>query len=217
MLRLALLACAAGQYAIDDIVHAPPSAPGAPVVVTDSVTSRSLVLRWSPVDDPDRGLPDYYAIQQTELFARDAGWVDVATRVGAPAEAGAAQTETQVVSIVPPEHGGRVVGGYFRLALAYGGVHVESEAAAARFTPPIAFDAGAAELAAALESLENVQHVKVRRCDEMGGLGGAGGWLGGCAHADRGALSWLLTFEAPGANRALDARASVAEVRTRAS
>ena len=26
MLRLALLACAAGQYAIDDIVHAPPSA-----------------------------------------------------------------------------------------------------------------------------------------------------------------------------------------------
>ena len=69
----------------------------------------------------------------------------------------------------------------------------------------------------ALESLENVQHVKVRRCDEMGGLGGAGGWLGGCAHADRGALSWLLTFEAPGANRALDARASVAEVRTRAS
>ena len=101
MLRLALLACAAAQYAIDEYAHAPPSAPGAPIVVTDSVTSRSLVLRWSPVDDPDRGLPDYYAIQQTELFARDAGWADVATRVGAAPD-GAAQTETQVVSIVPP-------------------------------------------------------------------------------------------------------------------
>ena len=94
-------------------------------------------------------------------------------------------------------------------------MHVESEAAAVRFTPPIAFDASAAELAAALEALENVQHVKVRRCDEMGGLGGAGGWLGGCAHADRGALAWLLTFEAPGDNRAFEARESVSEINPR--
>lgn len=47
----------------------------------------------------------------------------------------------------------------------------------------------------ALESLETVQRVQVRRCDASGGLGGSGGWLGGCPYGKRGGYSWEVLFE----------------------
>jgi len=47
----------------------------------------------------------------------------------------------------------------------------------------------------ALEGLETVPRVQVRRCDEAGGLGGSGGWLGGCPYGKRNGYSWEVIFE----------------------
>jgi hypothetical protein len=47
----------------------------------------------------------------------------------------------------------------------------------------------------ALEALETVQKVQVRRCDASGGLGGSGGWLGGCPYGKRGGYAWEVLFE----------------------
>ena len=35
----------------------------------------------------------------------------------------------------------------------------------------------------------------MRRCDEAGGLGGTGGWVGGCPYGTRGGFSWQVVFE----------------------
>ena len=35
----------------------------------------------------------------------------------------------------------------------------------------------------------------MRRCDEAGGLGGSGGWIGGCPYGKRGGYSWEIVFE----------------------
>jgi hypothetical protein len=48
---------------------------------------------------------------------------------------------------------------------------------------------------AALEGLETIKKVQVRRCDEAGGLGGAGGWVGGCPYGPRGGYAWHILFE----------------------
>ena len=51
------------------------------------------------------------------------------------------------------------------------------------------------QVQAALEALETVQHVQVRRCDQAGGLGGSGGWLGGCPYGKRNGFEWEVLFE----------------------
>lgn len=46
-----------------------------------------------------------------------------------------------------------------------------------------------------IQILEPIQRVQVRRCDEAGGLGGAGGWTGGCPFGARGGLAWQVVFD----------------------
>lgn len=51
------------------------------------------------------------------------------------------------------------------------------------------------QVKSALEALDPIHHVQVRRCDESGGSGGSGGWLGGCPYAKRNGYSWEVVFE----------------------
>jgi hypothetical protein len=51
------------------------------------------------------------------------------------------------------------------------------------------------QVKAALEALDPIHKVQVRRCDESNGNGGSGGWLGGCPYGSRNGFSWEVLFE----------------------
>lgn len=51
------------------------------------------------------------------------------------------------------------------------------------------------QVKAALEALDPIHRVQVQRCDESGGSGGTGGWLGGCPYGKRHGYSWRVIFE----------------------
>ena len=71
----------------------------------------------------------------------------------------------------------------YQLAFNFGDVgsnspHIDRESNT--ITRKIPATATSAELKAALEELENIGVVEVRRCDDANGLGGMNSWVGGC-------------------------------------
>ena len=191
----------------------PLSPPVAPQAVRSSILPTSLEVVWPRGDDAVVEPTEWFEVQRRRLGDPDDdvhGWktVENGDRVGSRYMAGIEGAfengphEAQVIS-VRVDRGQAVTEGYFQLAFNLGGVSYQERYTSAIYannhtaaiTKRIAWDATAAEVKSALEALESIGRVQVRRCDESGGLGGSGGWVGGCPYGRRGGYSWEVVFD----------------------
>ena len=95
--------------------------------------------------------------------------------------------------------GDTTLAGEYQLAFAYGQeltVQPHLDPQQNTVTPKIPVGATSAQLKAALESLENIQTVEVRRCDEWTTDSGIDGWMGECPYLSVGGYTYRIVFTA---------------------
>lgn len=188
-LNMRAMQCVVAAIAVtSSFLPSPP--PEAPEVI--DVGTRTVRLRW-PFIKESVSLPiEAYEIEMAKLANGSLEWVPIQSR------AEKQRFERNVFQLVEVrvDAESRVEGGSFQLFLSWGGI-TPMHTDAVSVTQPIPFDASAATVEAAIEELENVENVRVRRCDSRGGIGGTIGWIGSCPYGTRGGYSWRVEFDTP--------------------
>ena len=199
-----------GRRTPRQVTNVPMTPVVAPQPIRSSILPHSMEITWPRGDDAVVEPTDWFEVQRRALGEPETAWktVENGARVGAPAMLGIekgfreGQHEVQVLS-VRVDRGEKIESGYFQLAFSFGGANYQERYTSAIYasnqtaviTRRIPFDATAEEVKASLEELETIQRVQVRRCDAAGGLGGSGGWVGGCPYGRRGGYTWEVLFE----------------------
>ena len=174
-----------------------PQAPTSPPELSNATTT-GMTVTWEPTIESESYAVDAYRVEVLSLQERHKGWQVLDDAV----EEARTRNEVQFIN-VRVDRGRRVSGGGFWLYLAYDGIHPIDTDHKQAVTPEIPWDASAAQMKSALEALDTVNVVQVRRCDasflpnrDLTGTG-AEAWVGRCPFGHLGGYTWVVEFERP--------------------
>ena len=170
-----------------------PGAPNAPPELSNG-TAGGMTVTWEPVTESESYPVDAYRVEALSLQERHKGWQLLVDAV----DEASIRNEVQFVN-VRVDKGYRVNGGGFWLYLAYDGIYPADTDHTQSVTPEIPWDASADQVKAALEALDTVNVVQVRRCDSafLPHKAGAQAWVGRCPFGHLGGYTWVIEFERP--------------------
>ena len=174
-----------------------PQAPTSPPELSNATTT-GMTVTWEPTIESESYAVDAYRVEVLSLQERHKGWQVLDDAV----EEARTRNEVQFIN-VRVDRGSRVSGGGFWLYLAYDGIHPIDTDHKQAVTPEIPWDASAAQMKSALEALDTVNVVQVRRCDasflpNKDNTGtGAEAWVGRCPFGHLGGYTWVVEFERP--------------------
>ena len=174
-----------------------PQAPTSPPELSNATTT-GMTVTWEPTIESESYAVDAYRVEVLSLQERHKGWQVLDDAV----EEARTRNEVQFIN-VRVDRGSRVTGGGFWLYLAYDGIHPIDTDHKQAVTPEIPWDASAAQMKSALEALDTVNVVQVRRCDasflpNKDNTGtGAEAWVGRCPFGHLGGYTWVVEFERP--------------------
>ena len=170
-----------------------PQAPTSPPELSNATTT-GMTVTWEPTIESESYAVDAYRVEVLSLQERHKGWQVLDDAV----EEARTRNEVQFIN-VRVDRGSRVSGGGFWLYLAYDGIHPIDTDHKQAVTPEIPWDASAAQMKSALEALDTVNVVQVRRCDAafLPNKPGAEAWVGRCPFGHLGGYTWVVEFERP--------------------
>ncbi|GMH68130.1 hypothetical protein TrST_g11438 [Triparma strigata] len=169
-----------------------------------TLAQTTLKLYWDSYSSPNHPPVRAYQLERAELKL-EPNIVDTTQSVEDGVDFEIVETDIGLLSYSGNSvqyltiKGDTTLAGEYQLAFAYGQeltVQPHLDPQQNTVTPKIPVDATSAQLKAALESLENIQTVEVRRCDEWTTDSGIDGWMGECPYLSVGGYTYRIVFTA---------------------